>query len=401
MLGFLKKKLSESVEKLSDRIRGNDVPEPHVLEEKIEKPAYVQEEKKPEKLAEKPKAHEKVHEKKDGKEEKKPELKHEKAKEPKPEVRIERYEKPAGRPAEKIVEKVVEKKASFMDRLTGRVLERKISEDDINSLFDEMELGLMEANMAVETIDFIKAEMKKLLVGKQLKRGDIEKDIRSSLEKIMLEIFDQGKIDLEGLAKSKKPVCIVFLGFNGAGKTTSIAKLAQYLKNRHLDVVLAAGDTWRSAAIEQLEVHGNRLGIKVIKHKYGADSAAVIYDAVEHAKAKGTHFVLADTAGRSHSNQNLMDELKKVVRVNKPDLKILVMDSLAGNDLVEQARNFDAAVGVDAMIFTKVDVNEKGGGMVSACLTVKKPILYIGTGQAYDDIELFDAQKFVKDLMEG
>lgn len=401
MLGFLKKKLSESVEKLSDRIRGNDVPEPHVLEEKIEKPAYVQEEKKPEKLAEKPKAHEKVHEKKDGKEEKKPELKHEKAKEPKPEVRIERYEKPAGRPAEKIVEKVVEKKASFMDRLTGRVLERKISEDDINSLFDEMELGLMEANMAIETIDFIKAEMKKLLVGKQLKRGDIEKDIRSSLKKIMLEIFDQGKIDLEGLAKSKKPVCIVFLGFNGAGKTTSIAKLAQYLKNRHLDVVLAAGDTWRSAAIEQLEVHGNRLGIKVIKHKYGADSAAVIYDAVEHAKAKGTHFVLADTAGRSHSNQNLMDELKKVVRVNKPDLKILVMDSLAGNDLVEQARNFDAAVGVDAMIFTKVDVNEKGGGMVSACLTVKKPILYIGTGQAYDDIELFDAQKFVKDLMEG
>jgi len=400
MLGFLKKKLSESVEKLSDRIRGNDVPEPHVLEEKIEKPAYVQEEKKP-KLAEKPKAHEKVHEKKDGKEEKKPELKHEKAKEPKPEVRIERYEKPAGRPAEKIVEKVVEKKASFMDRLTGRVLERKISEDDINSLFDEMELGLMEANMAIETIDFIKAEMKKLLVGKQLKRGDIEKDIRSSLKKIMLEIFDQGKIDLEGLAKSKKPVCIVFLGFNGAGKTTSIAKLAQYLKNRHLDVVLAAGDTWRSAAIEQLEVHGNRLGIKVIKHKYGADSAAVIYDAVEHAKAKGTHFVLADTAGRSHSNQNLMDELKKVVRVNKPDLKILVMDSLAGNDLVEQARNFDAAVGVDAMIFTKVDVNEKGGGMVSACLTVKKPILYIGTGQAYDDIELFDAQKFVKDLMEG
>jgi fused signal recognition particle receptor len=401
MLGFLKKKLSESVEKLSDRIRGNDVPEPHVLEEKIEKPAYAQEEKKPEKLAEKPKAHEKVHEKKDGKEEKKPELKHEKAKEPKPEVRIERYEKPAGRPAEKIVEKVVEKKASFMDRLTGRVLERKISEDDINSLFDEMELGLMEANMAIETIDFIKAEMKKLLVGKQLKRGDIEKDIRSSLKKIMLEIFDQGKIDLEGLAKSKKPVCIVFLGFNGAGKTTSIAKLAQYLKNRHLDVVLAAGDTWRSAAIEQLEVHGNRLGIKVIKHKYGADSAAVIYDAVEHAKAKGTHFVLADTAGRSHSNQNLMDELKKVVRVNKPDLKILVMDSLAGNDLVEQARNFDAAVGVDAMIFTKVDVNEKGGGMVSACLTVKKPILYIGTGQAYDDIELFDAQKFVKDLMEG
>jgi fused signal recognition particle receptor len=148
-------------------------------------------------------------------------------------------------------------------------------------------------------------------------------------------------------------------------------------------------------------VHGDKLGIKVIKHEYGADSAAVIYDAIEHAKAKDVDFVLADTAGRSHSNKNLMDELKKVVRVNKPELKILVMDSLAGNDLVEQARNFDAAVGVDAMIFTKTDVNEKGGGMLSACLAVKKPILYIGTGQEYDDIELFDAKKFVKDLMEG
>ncbi len=406
MFGFLKKKLSESVERLSEKIRNKEEP-PKIPEERIEKSAAKIEERK---IEEKKFEVRPIHEKpKPVKPEVKKEL--QKTEPPKMEAVERRVERPAEKPAERIVEKLaaverpaekaVEKKPGLMDRLTGRVFERKISEGDIDSLFEEMELGLMEANMTLETIDFIKTEMKRLLVGRQLKRGDVEKDVRASLENVLLEIFDPGSLDLEKLAGEKRPICIVFLGFNGSGKTTSIAKLGQYLKNRKFEVVLAAGDTWRSAAIEQLEVHGNRLGLKVIKHKYGADSAAVVYDAVEHAKAKGASFVLADTAGRSHANQNLMDELKKVVRVNKPDLKILVMDSLAGNDLVEQAKKFDEAVGVDAMIFTKVDVNEKGGGMVSACLAIKKPILYIGVGQDYKDIELFDAKKFVKDLMEG
>lgn len=400
MFGFLKKKLSESVEKLSEKIKGKEEV-PQTLEREMEKPETIFEEKKPEekKLVERVERPVKIAEKKEEKPKAKP------PERPKHEPKIERKaEEPEIHKVEKIekpVEKPVEKKAGLMDRLTGKVLERKISDNDIDSLFEEMELGLMEANMTIETIEFIKSEMKRLLVGKQLKRGEIEKDIRTTLEKILLEIFDQGEINLEKLAKTKKPICIVFLGFNGSGKTTSIAKLGQYLKQRKFQVVLAAGDTWRSAAIEQLEVHGERLDIKVIKHEYGADSAAVVYDAVEHAKAKGIDFVLADTAGRSHANRNLMDELKKVVRVNKPDLKILVMDSLAGNDLVEQAKNFDEAVGIDCMIFTKVDVNEKGGGMLSACLAVKKPILYIGMGQEYKDIELFEANKFVKDLMEG
>jgi len=400
MFGFLKKKLSESVEKLSEKIKGKEEV-PQTLEREMEKPETIFEEKKPEekKLVERVERPVKIAEKKEEKPKAKP------PERPKHEPKIERKaEEPEIHKVEKIekpVEKPVEKKAGLMDRLTGKVLERKISDNDIDSLFEEMELGLMEANMTIETIEFIKSEMKRLLVGKQLKRGEIEKDIRTTLEKILLEIFDQGEINLEKLAKTKKPICIVFLGFNGSGKTTSIAKLGQYLKQRKFQVVLAAGDTWRSAAIEQLEVHGQRLDIKVIKHEYGADSAAVVYDAIEHAKAKGIDFVLADTAGRSHANRNLMDELKKVVRVNKPDLKILVMDSLAGNDLVEQAKNFDEAVGIDCMIFTKVDVNEKGGGMLSACLAVKKPILYIGMGQEYKDIELFEANKFVKDLMEG
>jgi fused signal recognition particle receptor len=424
MFGFLKKKLSESVEKLSDKIKGKEET-PKAAEPKMETPVGKPQAKiamaadTEAKVKERPRAQAPKKETKTGK--KAAPKKDKKSSEtPAPikpmenergavEEPFEKPDKLSVEPSKKTaniektakIEKVEPKKPGLMDRLTGRVLERKIAANDIDSLFEEMEIGLMEANVTLETIDFLRSEMKKFLVDRQLRRGDVEKEIRATLERILLEIFDQGAIELDKLVRTKKPVCVVFLGFNGSGKTTSIAKLGQYLKSRKFQVVLAAGDTWRSAAIEQLEVHGDKLGIKVIKHEYGADSAAVIYDAIEHAKAKDVDFVLADTAGRSHSNKNLMDELKKVVRVNKPELKILVMDSLAGNDLVEQARNFDAAVGVDAMIFTKTDVNEKGGGMLSACLAVKKPILYIGTGQEYDDIELFDAKKFVKDLMEG
>jgi len=389
MFGFLKKKLSESVEKLSDKIRKKEVEE--ITREKTERAKKPVEKLKPEKKAKKPgkpkplKAEKRI----------RPEKKWEVGEPLKEEKKgflaklRKKSETPRGR------------KPTIKERIAGKVLERKVSERDIDSLFEEMELGLIEANVALETIDFLKTRMKEYLVGRQLKRGKIEKEIELTLEKILIEIFDQGKINLETLTRSKKPLCIVFLGFNGSGKTTSIAKLGKYLTNKGFSAVLAAGDTFRAASIEQLEVHGNKLGLKVIKHKYGSDSAAVIYDAIEHAKAKGIDFVLADTAGRSHANQDLMDELKKVVRVNKPDLKILVMDSLTGNDLIDQSKNFDSAVGIDGMIFTKVDVNEKGGGMLSACFAVKKPILYIGKGQEYGDIEIFDAKKFVRDLMGG
>ena len=389
MFGFLRKKLSESVEKLSDKIRKKEVEE--ITRDKTERAKKPVEKLKPGKKAKKPgkpkplKAEKRI----------RPEKKWEVGEPLKEEKKgflaklRKKSETPRGR------------KPTIKERIAGKVLERKVSERDIDSLFEEMELGLIEANVALETIDFLKTRMKEYLVGRQLKRGKIEKEIELTLEKILIEIFDQGKINLETLTRSKKPLCIVFLGFNGSGKTTSIAKLGKYLTNKGFSAVLAAGDTFRAASIEQLEVHGNKLGLKVIKHKYGSDSAAVIYDAIEHAKAKGIDFVLADTAGRSHANQDLMDELKKVVRVNKPDLKILVMDSLTGNDLIDQSKNFDSAVGIDGMIFTKVDVNEKGGGMLSACFAVKKPILYIGKGQEYGDIEIFDPKKFVRDLMGG
>lgn len=399
MFGFLKKKLSESVEKLSEKIKKKEAGAPVGKVEEVRKPVgkpvrKVERERKVRKKPEIPKP---------AKIRKKPEREVRKPLEAEKEVEIPKEEPEVEKRGflARLRGKPEEEKPTLKERVVGKVLERKISGKDIDSLFEEMELGLIEANVSLETMDFLKKRMKEYLSDKQLKRGNIEKEIKRTLENILVEIFDQGEIGLEKLARKKKPLCIVFLGFNGSGKTTSIAKLGKYLTNKKFKVVLAAGDTFRAASIEQLDFHGDRLGLKVIKHDYGADSAAVVYDAVEHAKAKGIDFVLADTAGRSHANRNLMDELKKVVRVNKPDLKILVMDSLTGNDLVEQARNFDEAVGIDAMIFTKVDVNEKGGGMLSACHAVKKPILYIGLGQEYGDIEIFNPKNFVKDLMGG
>ena len=289
MFGFLKKKLSESVEKLSDKIKGKEET-PKAAETKMEMPVGKPQAKTAKaadtevKVKERPREQAPKKETKTGK--KAASKKDKKSSEtPAPikpmenergavEEPFEKPDKPSVEPSKKTaniekaakIEKVEPKKPGLMDRLTGRVLERKIAANDIDSLFEEMEIGLMEANVTLETIDFLRSEMKKFLVDRQLRRGDVEKEIRATLERILLEIFDQGAIELDKLVRTKKPVCVVFLGFNGSGKTTSIAKLGQYLKSRKFQVVLAAGDTWRSAAIEQLEVHGDKLGIKVIKH---------------------------------------------------------------------------------------------------------------------------------------
>ena len=215
----------------------------------------------------------------------------------------------------------------------------------------------------------------------------------------MHEILNQKPINIFALAKEKKPLKIIFLGFNGTGKTTTIARLGYLFKEKKFEPVFAAADTWRAAAIEQIEHHGKKLSIPVVKQKYGADPAAVIFDAVKFAESKKLDVVLADTAGRSHTNSALMDEMKKIIRVNKPDLKILVLDSLTGNDAVEQARLFNEAVGVDGMIFTKVDVYDKGGALLSAAYTLKKPILFIGVGQGYKDLKEFDVDEVVKNLV--
>ena len=196
----------------------------------------------------------------------------------------------------------------------------------------------------------------------------------------------------------EKPFVIAFFGINGSGKTTTIAKIANLLKEKNISCVLAASDTFRAASIEQLQIHADKLGVKLIKHDYGSDPAAVSFDAIKHAKAKNIDVVLIDTAGRLHSNINLMDELKKIVKVSKPNLKLFVGESIAGNDCIEQAKTFNEAVGIDGIILAKADIDEKGGAAISVSYITKKPIIYLGTGQEYKDLKEFDPNLIVEGL---
>jgi fused signal recognition particle receptor len=187
----------------------------------------------------------------------------------------------------------------------------------------------------------------------------------------------------------------MFVGINGTGKTTVIAKLASRLQKHGYSCVLAASDTFRAGAIEQLTIHSEKLGCKIIKHQAGGDPAAVAYDAVEHAKARKRDVVLIDTAGRMQTNTNLMDEMKKIKRVAKPDIVVFVGDSLAGSDAVEQAKRFDEAVGIDGVVLTKIDADAKGGAALSIAKAIGKPIIYVSLGQEYDQFRKFDADWMV------
>ncbi|WP_460127331.1 signal recognition particle-docking protein FtsY, partial [Thermococcus prieurii] len=262
-----------------------------------------------------------------------------------------------------------------------------------------LELELLEADVALETVEALREKIKEKLVGKKVRIGTNKgKLIEEALREAILEILTpEKKIDLLEMIRSKeeKPFVIVFVGFNGSGKTTTIAKLANWLKKNGLSVVIAASDTFRAGAIEQIEEHAKRVGVKVIKHDYGADPAAVAYDAIQHAKARGVDVVLVDTAGRNELNRNLMDEMKKIVRVTKPDLVIFVGDSLSGNAVVEQAKQFNEAVRIDGVILTKLDADARGGAALSISHAIGAPILFVGVGQGYDDLKPFDEKWFV------
>ena len=262
-------------------------------------------------------------------------------------------------------------------------------------------MSLCENDVAFPVADKISEELVKRLSGVQVKRLDdrkkiVEENLRACPFEVMLT---DKRIDLLNLAeekrKNKEPLTLMFVGINGTGKTTTIAKVAKFFQDKKFTVVLAGADTYRAGSIEQLEEHGRRLGVRVIKSTYGGDPAAVAYDAVSHAKAHGINIVLIDTAGRMQTNQNLMNELIKVKRVVSPDLTIFTVDSLIGNDAVQQAEEFNKAVGIDATILTKVDADVKGGSALSVTYVTQKPILFIGVGQTYKDLELFNPEKFV------
>ncbi len=310
----------------------------------------------------------------------------------------EQEEEPSDEPEpegeEKEEEQEAEKKG-FFSGLKQIITTKKISEQKFDDLFWDLELALMENNTAVEVIEKIKADLKKDLVDKPIRRSDITGTIMKSLKRSIQEVISVETFDLVEKAKSKKPYVICFVGINGSGKTTTIAKVANMFKEKGMVPVLAAADTFRAAAIDQLQEHADKLGIKIIKHDYGSDAAAVAFDAVEHAKSKNKDVVLIDTAGRLHSNSNLMDEMKKVIRVAKPDCTIFVGESITGNDCVEQAQKFAQTINIDGIVLSKADIDEKGGAAISVSYVTKKPILYIGTGQEYKDLEKFSSEKVI------
>ncbi len=291
-------------------------------------------------------------------------------------------------------------KLSIFKKISRVISEKTIEESDIKGILWDLQIGLIENDVAVGAAEKIASDLKSALIGKSLPKKGIEETVKGSMKKSIREILDAGELNLEKTIRTKKPFLMLFLGFNGVGKTTTIARVGHLLKHEGFSCIFAAADTWRAGAIQQIEEHGSRLGIKVIRQEYGSDPAAIIFDARKYAEAHGIDVILADTAGRSHTNVNLVDELKKIVRVNMPDLKVLILDALTGNDVVEQTKYFNDAVGADCMIITKADVYEKGGSILSAVHTIKKPILYLGVGQGYGDLEEFDVEKVVNGLLE-
>ena len=273
-----------------------------------------------------------------------------------------------------------------------------IREKHLDNVLPELELALMESDVAVEALEEMKAIIKKRLVGLRVEnRAAITPTIEKALKASLVELLSKTTFDPQTLLEKRDgPLIIAFVGVNGTGKTTTIARITDWLQKNGKSVVMAASDTFRAGAIEQLELHAERLGCKFIKHQAGGDPAAVAFDAVEHAKAKHRDIVMIDTAGRMQTNSNLMDEMKKIKRVAKPDLIMFVGDSLAGNDAIDQAKKFHEAVGIDAVVLTKLDVDAKGGAGLSISSAIGQPIAFVGIGQDYGDIMPFDATWIVE-----
>jgi len=303
-------------------------------------------------------------------------------------------------------ERVFQKLRAGLKGLVEKVAITQLKADQIRPILKDFELELVENDVAVSVADHIGVEMEKRLDGVQVKRLEDRKQVvKDHLRSVLLEILTPSeRVDFLELAEKKRglkePFVVVFVGINGTGKTTSIAKVASLLMKRGFSVVLACADTYRAGSIEQLEEHARRLGVRIIKHTYGSDAAAVAFDAISHAKAHGINVVLIDTAGRIQTDRNLMAELGKVKRVIKPDLTVLTVDSLTGNDAVLQAEEFHKSVGVDATILTKTDADIKGGSALSVTYVTRKPVLFIGTGQRYEDLEEFKPERFTDMILK-
>ncbi|MEM2637610.1 MAG: signal recognition particle-docking protein FtsY [Candidatus Korarchaeota archaeon] len=287
--------------------------------------------------------------------------------------------------------------SAFVSKITTKELNEKSFENVWEEVFPE----LIKNDISAAAADRIHDILGNKLLGTRVKRfSNIEEHIMTALRETIIEILNFGTFDIVQLVKEKKekPAVIAFFGINGTGKTTTIAKVARLLQKSGLSPVLAAADTYRAGSIEQLEEHCRRINARIVKQEYGADPAAVAWDAIESARNKHDDAVLIDTSGRMHTERNLMDELQKIIKIAEPDYKVLVVDALTGNDSVLQAEMFNGAVGVDGVIVAKMDADAKGGVPISVATAIKKPIIYLGVGQNYDDLIPFSTEIILKIL---
>ena len=281
--------------------------------------------------------------------------------------------------------------------------EKELKEKDIDEVLFQLEISLLESDVATEVIDSIKSDLKEKLIGTKVNKKEIEKFVKDSLIESISGLFaSTGKVDMLSNIAAKKestePYIILFVGINGTGKTTTLAKIANLLQKSKISVVVAASDTFRAGAIEQLREHTKRLNLKLVAQNYGSDPAAVARDAVLYAKSHKVDCVLVDTAGRMQTSKNLMDQIEKITNVVKPDLKIFVGDSLAGNDTVNQAKEFHEHTKFDAAILTKSDADARGGAALSIVKITSTPIIFVGVGQEYDDLKTFDKELFLETI---
>ena len=310
----------------------------------------------------------------------------------------------ASRPAapEPQVVPQLRKTATFASKVKTFVIDREliISENEIADALSELEIMLLESDVALPVTDAIIARIKKDLVGKHRRIGQsVDSLVVHTLRSALLEVLGKG-FDLTSYIRNHgRPVKILFTGVNGTGKTTTVAKIGDFLKKQGFSVLIGAGDTYRAGAIEQIEVHAARIGIKIIQHQQGADPSAVLFDAVQYAVSHKIDVILADTAGRFHTKANLMSQLEKIRRVMKPDLVVYVDEAVAGNDAVVRAAEFDRTVGADAVVLTKADMDSRGGAAISIAHTIGKPLMFLGTGQGYDDIVPFSPEAVVEELL--
>lgn len=400
MFGFLKEKLKNAIKGIGDKIIGKKEEKP-VLEKILPK-KEAEEKKITEKAEERLK---KVHEKtkiEEKEEEVKEQLEIEEArKEAEFKETEEEEAKEIEKPAEEIeeVKEVVEEKKGFFQKIKEAVVEKTINDSDFEKIFEPIHMVLLENNVALEVVELIEENLKKDTIGKKVSRQKLAETIRNSIVRSIETVLIEPDIEkFWAKIKEKKPCKIMFIGVNGVGKTLAVAKLANLFQKKGLKCVLAASDTFRAASIEQLQEHADNLNVKMIKHQYGSDAAAVAFDAVKYAEQKNLDVVLIDTAGRQQINVNLMEEMKKIARVSKPDLVIFCADSLTGNDAVEQARKFNEAVAFDYSILNKADVDQKGGAILSVAYITKKPVLFLGTGQEYDKLEFFKKEDIIQKL---